>query len=301
MSTSDGMSLVSGMHPDSRVKVFRRTLTSLDDFESLEVDAYLLLTTRYAVVLDTLLCPEDAQAMFEMMESELNGRALLVVNSHADWDHCWGNGYFATMPNVPIIGHDYEVVRMESDEVRAGLDEYQQKYPIFHNVTLVSPTVTFSEQLTINGGDLTIRLFAAPGHHPDHCAAWIPELRLLLAFDAIEKPLPIIEDAASVPAMFDTLEHFLSLHPRRILCSHGRATDPGLIQQNLDYLYEIERRCRAFLQKRRPDNEEIDHAAELIGYPFDEVITGSTEPVDRAFYTWAHEENVRSILGWLLQ
>jgi len=289
------------MHPDPRVKVFRRAFTGMDEYEGMEVDAYVILTSRYAVVLDTLLCPEDAQAMLDLVRNELSGRAMLVVNSHADWDHCWGNARFTGKLAVPIIGHDYEVVRMESAEARAGLDEFQQKYPLFRDVALVSPTVTFNDQLTIHGGDLSIHLFAAPGHHPDHCAAWIPELRLLLAFDAIEKPIPIMENAASVSAMFATLERFLSLHPQRVLCSHGNVTDPGLIQQNLDYLREIKRRCHAFLQTRRPNSEELDHASELISYPFDEVIAGSTEPVDRAFYSWAHEENARAILTWLLQ
>lgn len=301
MSEPEVVTLVPAMHPDPRVKVFRRTFTGMDEYEGMEVDAYVILTSRYAVVLDTLLCPEDAQAMLDLVGNELSDRAMLVVNSHADWDHCWGNAHFTGKSTVPIIGQDYEVVRMESAETRAGLEEYQQKYALFRTVELVSPTITFNNQLTINGGDLTIRLFAAPGHHPDHCAAWIPELRLLLAFDAIEKPFPIIENAASVPAMFATLDHFLSLQPQRVLCSHGNVTDPGLIQQNLDYLREIERRCQAFLQTRRHNSEELDHAAELIGYPFDEVIAGSAEPVDRAFYKWAHEENARAILTWLLQ
>lgn len=301
MPAPEGVSLVPNMYPDPRIKVYRRLLTSLDDFENLEVDAYVILTERYAVILDTLVCPQDMQALLDLSGDELNERDLLVVNSHADWDHCWGNAYFTGKRAVPIIGHEYEVVRMESDEARADLDEYQQKYPLFRDVALVSPTITFHDHLTINGGDLTIRLFAAPGHHPDHCAAWIPELRLLLAFDAIEKPLPIIEDAASAPVMFATLERFLELQPQRILCSHGNVTDPGLIQQNLDYLREIERRCQAFLQTRRPKSEELAHAAELIGYSFDEVIAGSTEPIDRAFYSWAHENNVQAILGWLLQ
>ncbi len=301
MSTPEDVKIVPDMHSDARIRVFRRKFKGMAEFDGMEVDAYVIFTSRYAVVLDTLLCPEDAQAMIDLLGNELNERAMLVVNSHADWDHCWGNAYFAGKLAVPIIGHDYAVVRMESAEERAGLEEYQQKYPLFRSVVLVSPTVTFSHHLTINGGDLTIQLFAAPGHHPDHIAAWIPELRLLLAFDAIEQPLPIMENAAAVPAMFATLEHFLSLQPQRILCSHGKVTDPGLIQQNLDYLHEIERRGQAFLQTRRPNSEEMDHASELIGYPFDEVIAASAEPVDRSFYSWAHEENARAILAWLLQ
>ena len=141
----------------------------------------------------------------------------------------------------------------------------------------------------------------APGHHRDHIAAWIPELRLLLAFDAVEKPLPCLENAAAVPSMLSTLEHFLALEPERVLCSHGKTTSPQLVKDNLAYLHEIERRSQILLRERQPSNVELEHAAAAIHYPFDEVIAGLHEPVDRTFYGWAHDANARYILQWFMQ
>lgn len=300
MPTPEGVKVIPDMHPDPRIRVFHRNFNGIEGFGSMEVDAYAVITRRYVVILDTLLCPEDAQFMIDSLQYDLNGRNLFVINSHADWDHCWGNACFAGITEVPIIGHDYEVVRMESAGAKAELDEYKGKYPLFHDVRLISPSLTFTNRLTIHGGDLTLQLFSAPGHHPDHIAAWIPELRLLLAFDAIEKPFPIIENAESAPSMFDTLEYFVSLRPERVLCSHGSVTDPRLIGENREYMREIERRCRALLQARIPTSGELEHAAELIDYSFDEAVRGVTEPIDRSFYSWAHEQNTRAILEWLI-
>ncbi|HLJ35748.1 MAG TPA: MBL fold metallo-hydrolase, partial [Ktedonobacteraceae bacterium] len=225
---------------------------------------------------------------------------LLVVNSHADWDHSWGNCYFSGEHAAPIIAQDYCFVRLQSDETLTELKDYRHRFPVFCNVQLMPPTITFSDHFTIYGGDLTIELIPAPGHHPDHIAAWIPELRLLLAFDAVEKPLPFMEDAASVQPMFATLERFLSLKPERVLCSHGKSTSPALVEGNLAYLREIERRGRSFLRTQAPTNAELEHAATLIGYPFEDVIAGNSEPVDAAFYSWAHDANVRHIVQWLM-
>jgi glyoxylase-like metal-dependent hydrolase (beta-lactamase superfamily II) len=234
------------------------------------------------------------------VQGELAGRQVLVVNSHADWDHTWGNAYFAAQRAAPIIAHEDCLTRMQSDEAKAELADYQCRYAVFHNVALVSPTLTFSPSLTIHGGDLTLMLIPSPGHHPDHIAAWIPELRLLLAFDAVEKPIPVIGSSAGVVPMLTTLEHFLALEPERVLCSHGKTTSVDMVKENLAYLREIEQRSRILLATHRPTAAELEHASALINYSFEEVIAESPEPVDLTFYGWAHDNNVRCVLQWLM-
>lgn len=298
MSATEGVFFVPEMSTDARIRVFRRSLNLPGEFEEMEVDAYIIVTEHYIVLLDTLLCPEDMAIVMQSIEDEVLGQQILVVNSHADWDHSWGNAYFTGA--APIIAQDYCRVRMLSDEAHSELVDYQSRFPVFHNVSLIPPTITFSDRFTIHGGDLTIELMPAPGHHPDHIAAWIPELRLLLAFDAAEKPLPFMEDALSVPPMFATLERFLALKPQRVLCSHGKTTSPALVSDNLAYLREVERRSRSFLRTQTPTNAELEHAAMLIGYPFAEVIADNAESVDHAFYSWAHDANARHILQWLM-
>ncbi|QBD77725.1 MBL fold metallo-hydrolase [Ktedonosporobacter rubrisoli] len=303
-SSSDQLISVPQMSNDSRVRVFRRHFSEKGEFEGLEVDGYVIISNRYVIVCDTLLCPEDMDILMDEIREELTGRQLLVVNSHADWDHAWGNHYFADSLAVAIIGHEGCRARLLGQEARTELASFQQRYATFSNVVLTPPNVTFKQGMTIYGGDLTIELFHAPGHCHDHIAIWLPEISLLLAFDAAEMPLPIIENRFAVPAMFATLEHFLSLKPQRVLCSHGKTIGVDLVGKNLAYLQEVERRCKMLLQKQRPDAQELEHAAALIQYPLDEVVAGATAskgPVDEAFYSWAHDNNVRCILQWLMR
>ena len=53
------------MSTDERVRVFRRTFHGLKEFEGMEVDAYIVITDRHVIVLDTLLCPEDVSIMMQ--------------------------------------------------------------------------------------------------------------------------------------------------------------------------------------------------------------------------------------------
>jgi len=285
---------------DARVHVFRRTFYGLEEFDGMEVDAYVVITDRHVVVLDTLLCPEDVSTMIQSVSSELHGRSLLCVDSHADWDHAWGNCYFTGENVAPIIAHENCLTRLQTAEAQNELLDFQKRSSTFKNVFLLPPTIIFNQSFTIHDSNLTIEILHAPGHHLDQVVAWMPELRLLLAFDAVEKPLPIIEGANCVPYMFTTLEQLIALQPLRVLCSHGKTTSPDQIKQNLAYIREIESRCKSVLQKRRPVEPEPIHVSELINYPFDEVVEGTTGTIDRTFYAWAHENNCQAILKWLM-
>ena len=300
MPDGDGVFLVPEMSPDARVRVFRRSLSALEEFEGFEVDAYAIITDRYVVVLDTMLFPDDVAVMMQSLQEELRGRQVLCVNSHADWDHVYGNSYFTGMHAAPIIAHEHCRARLQSAEARNELADFQKRYPIFASVALVPPAITFIQGLTIHGGNLTIQLLPAPGHRLDHVAAWVPELSLLLAFDAVEMPIPSIENAAGAPYMFATLESLIALQPHVVLCSHGKTTNPQLMQDNLSYLREIEQRCHAVIQTQRPEAADLAHPSKLINYPVDEVIAGVTAPVDRTFYEQVHEDNIRAITEWLM-
>src|SRR5579884_3358891 len=189
---TNAISLVSQMSNDERVLVFRCHFTPPERQDWLKVDAYVVITDRYVVICDTMLCPEDMQLLMQEIQSTLTGRALLIVNSHADWDHVWGNSYFSGKGNPSIIAHSLCRTRMLSAEAGTTLADFQKRYTSFQNVELTPPTLTFDQTLTIYGGDLTLTLFPAPGHQPDQIAVWLPELRLLLAFDAVEYPLPTL-------------------------------------------------------------------------------------------------------------
>lgn len=298
------ISPISTMSNDERVLVFRCSFTPPEKQDWLKVDAYVVITDRYVIFCDTMLCPADMQQIMQEVQPTLIGRELLIVNSHADWDHVWGNSYFSGEWNPPIIAHTRCRARMLSEEAREKLATFQKRYTTFQQVELAPPSLTFDQTLTIYGGDLTLELFPAPGHQPDQIAAWLPELRLLLAFDAVEYPLPTLADPPGVPAMFATLERFLALQPARVLCSHGGTTEITQVEKNLHYLREIEQRARSLLTTHHPTNIDLISASILREYSFEQVVSAITTPGeevdDETFYREAHNTNVHHVVRWLI-
>ncbi len=300
MKMPDSVIPVHDLVEDKHIRVFRRYFSAPGEFDSMQVDAYIIISRHYVVVCDTLLCPEDVASMLHTVHSELSGRQLIVINSHADWDHCWGNCYFTGTRKAPIIAHERCRERLQSAEAQAELADYQARFATFQQVALTPPDQTFTQRYTIHDDDLTLELLSAPGHCADHLAVWIPELRLLLAFDAVEYPLPQIENAQGVRPMLTTLERFLALQPRTVLCSHGKINSPVIIAENLVYVRAIERRCHLWLATHQATSTDLAHAATLIGYPSTEAVARPEQVEDPAFYRSVHEQNVAAVLQWVM-
>jgi len=185
---TDTVSLVPNQGWDARILVCRcGTL----------VDTFIVVSDRYVVLIDTLINRRTAEALLEIARPYLAGRQLLAVNTHADWDHAWGNHVFdgpsALLP-TPIIASRLCAERLRSEAAQLKLAEMRASEPgRFGDVVLTPPSLLFEQQLVIDGGDLTLQLFATPGHKPDHIAIFIPEIRTLLPGDAAELPFPFVE------------------------------------------------------------------------------------------------------------
>jgi glyoxylase-like metal-dependent hydrolase (beta-lactamase superfamily II) len=267
------------------------------------VDVFVVLTERYLVLIDTLINPRTAGALLALARPYLDGRQLLVINTHADWDHAWGNQLFAgpgAAHPAPVIGSRRCAERLRSEETQRELEQMQAAQPgRFDGVRPTAPTITFDERLAIDGGDLTLELFATPGHQPDHIAIWIPEIRTLLAGDAAESPFPFVESAAALPELRASLERMAALQPAVALYCHAPLdAGPALLGANMAYFDEVERRCRTALAQGVPAHPSTDTDVELlVGFPFAEAVPpGLDAAALEDFYRPAHQLALRAML-----
>ncbi len=260
---------------DARIRVYRCA--------DVPVDSFAVLTRRFAVIVDTLISQEAMLAVLADLEPDLGSRGLLVVNTHGDWDHVWGNGLFAgpdAARPAPIIGHEGAETRMREAEASGILEEKRAEDPAYRTAGWFPPTLSIAGPGRIEGGDLSLSLLPAPGHTPDHLAIWIPQVRLLLAGDAAEWPFPEAGDDPSV--LRATLRRMRDLGPRTVLYCHapGRTT-PDLIDENLVYFERLEEEARSGRDWA---------AAEAIPPDLDGAL-------DRSLYESFHQHNVAAMRG----
>jgi glyoxylase-like metal-dependent hydrolase (beta-lactamase superfamily II) len=294
----DTVTLVENQGWDRRILVVR--LGTL-------VDAFIVVGTRYVVLVDTLINPQSAAAMLRIAGAHLEGgRQLLVVNSHADWDHCWGNQLFAgpdALLPAPIVASRRCAERLRSPEALAMLDRMRREEPgIYDEVRPTPPTIVFDERLQVDCGDLTLDLFPTPGHTPDHIAAYLPEIGLLLAGDVAESPFPLVESAAGLPLLRGSLAGMAALRPAAALYCHAEVTcGPRLLSDNIAYFDLLERRCQGALLTGASPHPAADADVEvLVGFPIAEALPAGMEAQTLPdLYRRGHRRAIRAMLEYL--
>lgn len=253
--------------PDQRVRCFR---------SDPEVDCYAVLTQKYAVIVDTFGTPSEMMQALDLLGDALAGRQLLVVNTHDHYDHAWGNSVFAASGPypAPIIGHAGALALEHLEASEAALEAKQAEDERFREVKLKTPDLTFTQEFAIHGGDLTLHLLPAPGHTDDQVVVWIPELRFLLAADALEYPFPLLEGEGLLPALRTTIERLRELQPDVVLPCHGGRHGAELADWNLAYLARLQA---------------------PFAYPFEEMLAdlGVATVPNEAFYREMHALNAQ--------
>ncbi len=271
------------------------------------VNAFLIITTRFVILVDTLIDPTTAGAMLDAARPHLYGeRSLLVVNTHADYDHIFGNQLFAGPEAVhpaPIIGRRATAGRFKPFD-DPYLHKLQAEEPeIFGPVRPTSPNLLFEETLILDGEDLKLELFAAPGHTGDHTAIYIPEIKTLLAGDAAELPFPYAESPAALPVLRATLQALAGRRPAAALYCHAPVdSGPQLLHDNIAYFDALEERCRAALARGVPADPPAGmDVIRAVGCPFEEITPAGPpwEAVSKNLRTAGHAQQIRTMLAWL--
>lgn len=272
------------------------------------VDTFIVVTARYVVLVDTVINPTTARHMVNYAQPYLtNGRQLLVVNTHADYDHAWGNQLFvgpqAEFP-APIIATRLCAEQFQDPEVLTHLQQRQAREPaIFNEVVLTPPTLLFDERLWLDGGDLTLELFATPGHTPDHLAIYIPEIATLLAADGGELPFPMARTVDGLPTLRQSLARMAALNPKTVLYCHAPVTiGPQLLRDNLAYFDALEAHCRTALAQCVPADPSADvDVAALVDFPFEQAVqAGAYADFLNDYHRTAwHPQQIRMMLRYL--
>jgi glyoxylase-like metal-dependent hydrolase (beta-lactamase superfamily II) len=239
-----------------------------------EVDTFVVVTERWLVIVDTHSTPGLALQLAEQCVGPGDAGRLLVINTHADYDHAWGNQVFTrpkTRYPAPIIGHALCAQRLGGGDAITSRAKMEKEQPgRFDGLVLTPPDITVGDEgLTIDGGDLTLILVHTPGHTEDHFSIWIPELRIVLAGDAAEQPWPHVDTPKGIAQARASLVRLQALDPRYVLPCHGDTTDPDLLDRNIAYLEAV-----------TADPElPLSEAAQIAGEPVDDL-----EPIYHDFH-----------------
>ncbi|MGE5608251.1 MAG: MBL fold metallo-hydrolase [Bacillota bacterium] len=138
------------------------------------------------LVIDTLISARHAQPVAEQIRQRTDKPVKYVVNTHYHVDHVLGNCIFAKQGAI-ILAH--ESTRLDVPKVADRLAHPESLATTaagLEGTTLAAPTVTFTQDMKIDLGDVTVELnYPGPTHTPGSITAYVPQEKVLFAGDIL--------------------------------------------------------------------------------------------------------------------
>lgn len=216
-----------------------------------QVTAGLVVTPIGAVLIDTMVFPEEARMINRFVKDRLNTSVKFVVNTHYHADHTYGNCFF---DEAIIVGHQL-CYQLLSEVGRRGLEEAKQSSSVFEDVEIRLPNVVVTEgTMELRLGGKTLELEHLPGHSPDSVTVYVREDRVLFAGDLL-MPIPYFVDG-SFEDFRESLTKIKGRGYENVIQGHGdvvlRGEVEDKIEEDLAYLAQIESYVKKALTERKP-------------------------------------------------
>ncbi len=222
-----------------------------------QVTAGVILTSEGAILIDTLVFPEETRAIRNFVETRLECPVRYVINTHYHADHTYGTCFF---PNAIVVAHArcYELLDTRG---REGLQQSRSSMPELSDVQIVLPHLIFESQtMDLRLGDKTLQLTHTPGHSADQIVCLVKEDRILFASDML-MPVPYFVDG-DYDDFVASLQSLRNNNFENVIQGHGEVILRGEIEEkiegDLNYLAEIKKHVETARGKAAPEHY-LDH------------------------------------------
>ncbi len=250
-----------------------------------QVTAGLVLTRDGAVLIDTLLYPEETMLIRRYIEKGLGSSVKYVINTHFHADHTTGTCLF---PDARVISHQLcrEMLDVRGRESLRHLKENARE---FDPVELILPDITFDDEMTLDIGGINFKLRASPGHSQDSIVCLLEEEEVLFAADTV-MPIPYFVDGSFADFM-ESLTRLLERDYENIVQGHGeiilRGEVPEKITSDLEYLRRLDEAVKVALDKGQ---EDIENQVSL-------THCGKSHVLLNGVVQQLHQHNIRALVN----
>ncbi len=253
-----------------------------------ESNAGVVVGDGEALLVDTLWDPILTRRMLDAVQARVGAPISMLVNTHSDGDHVWGN---QLLDGVEIVSS-----RAASESIReeppAGLQRLKALAPRlrwvgglplpgvgsvrlpllgrvplrelgayvermlapfdFSVVRLTVPTREFDGELTLEVGGREVRLVeVGPAHTAGDLVVHVPDARVVLAGDILFVGVAPVMWAGPTTRWIEALEGILLLEPEVIIPGHGPVSGRAEVVMLRDYLAWVDAAARRRLAAGR--------------------------------------------------
>lgn len=200
--------------------------------EPYRTNVYVIIGEKQVFVIDTFLGNEPMEELNNKLDEEgIQCKSYVVFNTHADYDHYWGNRAFS---ESLIISHE-QVLRRINSQGKEPLIKFQEYMK--GEVKITPPNLTFRKHIVFTREG--VEFFHTPGHTGDSSSCFDRVDRVLLPGDNLEAPYPYV-NLLNLKDYVQSLEEYDKLDMRFIIPGHDPLqTNKKLLKKNLDYIKAV--------------------------------------------------------------
>jgi glyoxylase-like metal-dependent hydrolase (beta-lactamase superfamily II) len=224
-------------------------------------NAGLVIDGKASLLIDTLFDLKLTQEMLDSMRKSVSAAAQIdmLVNTHANGDHCYGNQLVADAEIIASVRTAEEMVAGVSPAQMAELvknaDQLGQigefaRYAFgsfdFENITVTPPDRTFEGELTLKVGDKMVHLIeVGPAHTQGDTLVHIPADQIVFTGDILFIGGHPIIWAGPTSNWLRACDRILAMDVETIVPGHGPITDKkgvAEIKGYFEYIFEEARK-----------------------------------------------------------
>lgn len=210
----------------------------------LDLNVGLVVGAEWCLVVDTRSTQRQGEQLRAAVRA-VTAAPWIVVNTHAHYDHCFGNAAFVP---TEIWGHPraVEVLCADGETQRAELSDTAREQGAtalaadLERTPIVPPTREVTDCVDLDLGDRRVRLsHLGRGHTDNDLVVEVEDAAVLFAGDLVEQGAPpAFEDAFPLdwPA---TLDRLLARAAERVVPGHGAVVDPEFVAEQTELIREV--------------------------------------------------------------
>jgi cyclase len=217
-----------------------------------QVTAGVVVTSEGAVVIDTLVYPEETLQLKRFVEMRLGTTVRYVINTHYHADHSTGTCFFK---GARVVAHA-RCRELLDKRGRESLERVKSSSHEMREIELVLPDIVFDGgPMNLHIGNKTLQLWSTPGHSPDSIVCLVKEDRVLFAADTL-MPIPYFVDG-SYGDFLDSLNGLRNGNFENVIQGHGEVILRGEVEEKLqtdvEYLHKIRQAVDTALATSSPE------------------------------------------------
>lgn len=244
--------------------VFRRR------YEALDLNVGAILGDDEALVVDTRSWLAEARELLADLRALTRLPCRQVVNTHAHYDHCFGNAAFRP---AAFWGHRRcaEDLRLHGEARRRDvMGQFPEAAADLERLDLVPPDRLVTERASLDvGGRRVEPLHPGRGHTDNDLVAIVPDAGVTFAGDLVEEGAPPSFDDAWPLEWPATLDRLLEAATPVVVPGHGDVAGPDLVRAQAAEQRAVAELCRRVLAGELAEAEAVDRGP----YPAERVRT----------------------------